>query len=115
MHMKYDNELQEEIISYFRDRQDFFEKSTPLTFFFDTWPKGEEKYIISSKKPHGNKNMVSASVSVYRNIRYPENEKYGVELKIDMYMWGYQSEEPVFQGWVENMEELKVIVKSVGL
>ena len=58
--------------------------------------------------------MISASVLIYSN-RYPENKKYGVEMKIEMYMWGYQSEETVFQGWIENIEQLKVICNAVGL
>jgi hypothetical protein len=30
-------------------------------------------------------------------------------------MWGYQSEETVFQGWAENLKEFKIILKAVGL
>lgn len=30
-------------------------------------------------------------------------------------MWGYTSEETVFQGWVESVEEFKIILNSVGL
>jgi hypothetical protein len=38
-----------------------------------------------------------------------------VEIKIEMYLWGYQTEEPVFQGWVESVDQLKVICNAVGL
>lgn len=52
---------------------------------------------------------------MYENSLYPENDKLGIEFKIDMYMWGYQSQETVFQGWAESLEEFKLILKAVGL
>ena len=112
--MKFDSKLQEDIFNYFTNREDFHFHGYTGTFFFNTWEKGKEKEIIHSKKPYGDKDMISVSVLIYSN-RYPENVKYGVEMKIEMYMWGYQSEEPVFQGWVENIEQLKVICNAVGL
>ena len=112
--MKFDNKLQEDIFNYFTSREDFYFHGYTGTFFFNTWKKGKEKEIIHSKKPHGDKDMISASVLIYSN-RYPENKKYGVEMKIEMYLWGYQSEETVFQGWIENIEQLKVICNAVGL
>lgn len=112
--MKFDSKLQENIFNYFTNRKDFHFHGYTGTFFFNTWEKGKEKEIIHSKKPHGDKDMISASVLIYSN-RYPENVKYGVEMKIEMYMWGYQSKETVFQGWVENIEQLKVICNAVGL
>lgn len=112
--MKFDNKLQEDIFNFFTEREDFHFHGCTGTFFFNTWEKGEEKKIIHSKKPHGDKDMISASIFIYSN-RYSENKEYGVEMKIEMYMWGYQSEETVFQGWVENIEQLKVICNAVGL
>lgn len=112
--MKFDNKLQEDVFNYFYSRNDFYFHGHTTTFFFQTWEKGGEKKQIESKKPHGDKYNISATVYIYSN-RYPENKKYGVEIKIEMYMWGYQSEEPVFQGWVENIEQLKVICNAVGL
>ena len=112
--MKFDNKLQEEIFNYFNSRTDFHFHGYTGTFFFRTWEKGKEKYQIDSKKPHGDKDSISATVYIYSN-RYPENEKYGVEMKIEMYMWGYQSEETVFQGWVESIDQLQTICNAVGL
>lgn len=112
--MKYDNKLQEDVVKYFNSREDFYSHGYSGTYFFRTWKLGEDKEIIHSKKPHGDKDLISASVNIYSN-RYEENSQYGVEIKIEMYMWGYQSEEPVFQGWVESIEELEVILKAVGL
>jgi hypothetical protein len=112
--MKFDNDLQKDIFNYFNEREDFFFHGYTGTFFFNTWEKGKEKHQLDSKKPHGDKNSISANVLVYSN-RYKENEKYGVEIKIEMYMWGYQSQEIVFRGWIEDINQLKIIIKSVGL
>jgi|SRR5690606_13721612 len=112
--MKFDNKLQEDVFNYFNSRDDFYFHGYSGTFFFRTWKKGDEKHQIESKKPHGDKNSISATIYIYSN-RYPENEKYGVEMKIEMYMWEYQSEETVFQGWVENIDQLKIICNAVGL
>lgn len=112
--MKFDNKLQEDIVAYFKNREDFYFHGYTGTYFFRTWKLGEDKYIIRSKKPHGDKDMISASVNIYSN-NYEENSKYGVEVKIEMYMWGYQSDETVFQGWIESIHELEIILKSVGL
>ena len=112
--MKYDNKLQEEIIQYMNNNQNFHNHGYTGTHFYNTWEKGKEPNSIKSKKPHGDKDNISASVLIYSN-RYKENEKYGVEFRIDMYMFGYQSEETVFQGWAENLEEFKIIIKAVGL
>lgn len=112
--MRFDNKLQENVFNYFNNRSDFYFHGYTGTFFFNTWKKGEDKQQIISKKPHGDKDSVSTTVLIYSN-RYPENEKYGVEMKIEMYMWGYQTEEVVFQGWVENINDLEIICKAVGL
>jgi hypothetical protein len=112
--MKFDNKLQEDVFNYFNSRDDFNFHGYTGTFFFRTWEKEKDKYQIDSKKPHGDKGSISATICIYSN-RYPENEKYGVEMKIEMYMWGYQSEETVFQGWVENIDQLKIICNAVGL
>ncbi len=112
--MEYENKLQENIVNYFMDRDDFYYHGYTGTFFFNTWKKGKEKESIRSKKPHGDKDSISASVLIYTN-RYEENKKFGVEFKIQMYMWGYQSEEEVFQGWAEGVEDVKLICKAVGL
>lgn len=112
--MKYDNKLQEEVVNFFQNREGFHLHGYTGTFFFGTWPKGEEEFQITSKKPHGDKDSISARVSIYSN-RYPENDVHGVEMKIEMYMWGYQTDEVVFQGWVESIAELEIILKAVGL
>lgn len=112
--MKFDNKLQEEVYNYFNEREDFYFHGYTGTFFFNTWEKGKEKHQLASKKPHGNKDSISASVLIYTNV-YSENEKFGVEIKIEMYLWGYQSQETMFQGWVESVGELKAICKAVGL
>ena len=112
--MKFDNKLQEEVYNYFNEREDFYFHGYTGTFFFNTWEKGKEKHQLDSKKPHGNKDSISASVLIYTNV-YSENEKFGVEIKIEMYLWGYQSQETMFQGWVESIVELKTICKAVGL
>lgn len=112
--MKYDNKLQEDIAEYFQNRGDMYYHGYTGTHFFRTWKLGEDKHIIHSKKPHGDKNMISASINIYSNA-YEDNSKYGVEIKIEMYMWGYQSDETVFQGWVESIEDLEIILKAVGL
>lgn len=112
--MKFDTQLQESIIDYLNSREDMFNHGYTGTYFFKTWPKGEERFSIKSKKPHGDKDDISAEINVFSN-RYEENKKYGVEISIEMYHWGYQSEEFMFQGWVESLEEFKIILKSVGL
>ena len=112
--MRFDNALQKDIFNWFSNRSDFYFHGYTGTFWFNTWAKGDDKFAITSKKPHGYKDLISATVAIYSN-RYPENEKYGVEMKIEMYMWGYQSEEVVFQGWVEDIECLETICKAVGL
>lgn len=112
--MKFDNKLQEEVFNYFNDREDFHFHGYTGTFFFNTWKKGEKKYQIESKKPHGDKVHISAMVCIFSN-RYVDNEMFGVEMKIEMFMWGYQTEEIVFQGWVENIDQLKLICNAVGL
>lgn len=112
--MKFDNKLQQDVFSYFNGRNDFHYHGYTGTFFFKTWEPGDEKHQIDSKKPHGDKDSISASVLIYSH-RHPDNEKHGVEIKIEMYIWGYQIEEPVFQGWVENIDQLKVICNAVGL
>jgi hypothetical protein len=112
--MKFDNNLQEEVFNYLSSLEIFYFKGYTGTFFFQTWEKGQEKFPITSIVPHGEKNNISATIYLYSN-RIKENEKYGVEIKIEMYMWGFQSEEPVFQGWVTNIDELKIILKAVGL
>lgn len=112
--MKFDNKLQEDVFNYFDDRDDFHYHGNTGTFWFSSWEKGKDKHIIRSKKPHGDKDSISATVMIYSN-RYPENEKFGVEMRIEMYMWGYQTEEIVFQGWIENIDQLEVICNSVGL
>ena len=112
--MKYDNSLQEDIVNHFHNRDDFYYHGYTGTHWFNSWKKGEEKHIVRSKKPHGGKYSISTQVAVYSN-RLKEDEQYGVEMKIDMYLWEYQTEETMFQGWVESIEELEVILKSVGL
>lgn len=112
--MKYDNKLQQEIVEYLNKREDLFYAGYTGTFFYQTWPKWEEKYSIESNKPHGDKTNISAEIKIYSNV-YPENEKYGVEFSIEMYHWGYQSQEKMFGGWAENLEEFKIILKAVGL
>jgi len=112
--MRFDSELQREVFNYFDKRKDFFYFGNTGTFFFNSWEKGKEKHLMKSKKPHGDKDSISTSVSIYSN-RYPDNRIFGVEMKIVMFMWGHQTEEPVFQGWVESIEDLKIICKSTGL
>lgn len=112
--MKYDNKLQQDIVEYLNTIEEIFYSGYTGTFHYQTWPKWEEKSSMTSNKPHGDKTNISAEIRVYSN-RYPENEKYGVEISIEMYMWGYQSQEHVFQGWVESVDELKIILKAVGL
>ena len=112
--MKYDNKLQEIIVEYMDNHKLFFKHGYSGTHFYSTWEKGKERFIIDSKKPHGDKTSISSEILIYSN-RYKENEEYGVEFKIKMYMWGYQSDEVVFQGWAESLEEFKIILKSVGL
>lgn len=108
--MTFDSELQEEIVNYFKNRKDFYFHGSHTTYFFKTWEKGKDKFPIDSNRPIGGKYNISAEVDVYKSCI-----DFGVEISIDMYLWGYQSEETVFQGWVENMDGLKTILKAVGL
>lgn len=112
--MKFDTPLQKEIVDYLNSREDLFFHGYTGTHFYKTWERGKDKFIVTSKRPHGDKDSISAEIYIYSN-RYEENNKYGVEFKIDMYMWGYSSDETVFQGWAENLEEFKIILKAVGL
>lgn len=112
--INFDNKLQEDIFHYFSNSGDFYFHGYTGTFSFRTWDVGQKKYPITSKKPHGNKDTISATVSIFSNS-YPDNDKYGVEIKIEMYMWGYQTEEVVFRGWVEDIEQLKTVCHAVGL
>jgi hypothetical protein len=112
--MKFDNHLQKDIFEYFNQRPDFHFHGFTGTFFFNTWKKGMEKHVIESKKPLANKTAISASVRIYSN-KYAEDEKHGVEMAIDFYLWSAQSQETVFQGWVESIDQLKTICASVGL
>jgi hypothetical protein len=113
--MKYYNKLQKEIVEYLHRDPIFYSHGRTSTHFFKTWTKEKEKFQITALKPHGYKDNISAEIRVYENSLYPENDKLGIEFKIDMYMWGYQSQETVFQGWAESLEEFKLILKAVGL
>jgi len=112
--MKYTSQLQKDIVDYFNAREDFHYHGYTGTFFFNTWKKGEQMYQIDAKKPHGDKDFISASILICSN-KYVENEKHGIEMKIEMYMWGYQSQETVFQGWIESIDQLEIIILAVGL
>ena len=110
--MKFDNKLQENIFNYFTSREDFHFHGYAGTFFFKTWEKGEEKKIIHSKKPHGDKDMISASVLIYSN-RYHENEKYGVEMKIEFNKGSYLDVfYQIFSNEMKNNSE--IILKGNG-
>lgn len=112
--MKFKNKLQEDIFNYFNTRNDFHFHGYTGTFFFNSWEKGGEKYQLKSLRPHGNCTSISTSVRIYAND-YSEFDKYGVEIAIEMYLWSYQTEEIVFQGWVESIEQLETICTCVGL
>ncbi len=110
---KYDNDLQKEIVYYLNSNDTFFFHGYTGTFFFMTWDKGAKKFPITSKKPNGD-NSISATINVFSNI-HEEHSKYGVELSISIFLWRFQTDELMFQGWVESLEEFKTVLKAVGL
>lgn len=110
--ISFHSDLQEQVFNYFNDRVGFhFNGRTAATIFFNSWKKNEDRYIIDLKKPQGDDTSASISVFIYLT----SDKEYGIELKIEMFLWKYQTEEVVFQGWVENIEQLKIIMNAVGL
>lgn len=101
--------LKEQVINYFNNREDFYCHGSTMTHFFATWPKGSDKFIIECKKEYSGKNSISAEVKIYQET------ELGVEIKIEFYLWGHGTWTTVFEGWVENLDELKVVIKAVGL
>lgn len=83
------------------------------------WESWKEKDIenpptISTTKPIGQKDYGWFRVYYYYNS--PEDTlKYGHEFCIERYIPSHCEEARVFEGWVQNVEELKLILTCVGL
>lgn len=76
--------------------------------------KSQADKFVDLKKPNSYSQLVQVLVLIFQ-YKHEEYKKFGVEIKINMTFNSSYEEEPVFQGWVESIEELKTILKTIGL
>lgn len=111
--MKFSNALQKEIVEYLLSDKRFFYLGFTGTHFISSWEKGDEDKgnFIDLKKDHSSKSSAKVEIHIYTNM-YSNRE---VEFKIILYLVSYYEWETFFEGWAENLDEFKMVLKMVGL
>lgn len=103
--------VREQIIDYLHTDERFYHHGKTVTDFFMSWEKGD-KYqgdFLDLKKSHSGKTLAKAQILVFTN------DCEEVELKVELYLNSYLEWETFFEGWVENLDEFKTVLKMVGL
>lgn len=81
---------------------------------WESWEgKEDESHFTELTKPHSWK--TSSKIRIYYYINeYPELFK-GDEFKIEFYITSYCEWENICEVWVDSLDELKTIIKCVGI
>lgn len=82
---------------------------------WESWKSKKEigDNFINLPKPHSWKTLGHIRLWYYTN-EYPD-DYIGHEIKVDIYLNSYCEFFPMFEGWVDNIEELKTIFKCIGV
>lgn len=109
--MKFDNSLQKEIVEFFNKDNRFYFHGYTGTHWFKSVPKNEdgEWDFIRLTKPSGGKSLAIVTIRIYSSYEKTNS----VELAVDMNI--SQTDETHFYGWVESMDEFKMMMKLIGL
>lgn len=84
---------------------------------WETWEgKEENPPTISLSKPISQEQKDYGWIRVYYFYNNEEDtEKWGHEFKVERYIPSHCEEASVFEGWIQDEEEFKLILNSVGL
>lgn len=81
---------------------------------WESWVDKDHQYdTFELTVPHSWKTIGKAQIWYYIN-EYP-NDYSGHEFKIDIYLNSYCEFFTMFEGWVDSLDELKTIIKCVGI
>lgn len=111
--MKFSNDLQKEIVEYLLSDNRFYYIGYSGTHFIASWYKGDttKGNFIPLNKAHSGKTSAKVEILIFTD-NYETNE---VELTIKLYLPSYLQWDTFFDGWVENLEEFKLVMKMLGL
>jgi len=111
--------MKEQIINFLTNESVLFYKGRGANNgIWESW-KGKEETMCDNAqwvhltKPHSWNDSAHIRVYYYIN-QYPEYWQ-GHEIKIEMNILSYCEWETVFEGWIDNVDELKQIFKFVGI
>ena len=81
---------------------------------WESWKDKEHEYdTIELLKPHSWKTIGKVRLLYYIN-EYPE-EYQGHEFHIEVWLNSYCEFYTMFEGWVDSLDELKIILKCIGI
>jgi hypothetical protein len=111
--MKFSNDLQKEIVEYLLSDNRFSYIGYTGTHFIASWHKGDIQRgdFIPLKKDHSGKSSAKVEILVFPDT-YSATE---VNLEIKLYLPSYLEWDTFFEGYVENIDELKLVMKMIGL
>ena len=111
--MKYDSVLQENCIGLLLSDGRFRYNGYTGTHWITTWEKGDEDQggLVDLCREHSLKSLAKIRVLVFSN-RYSEE---GLNFKIELNLSSYCEWETFFEGWVDSLDEFRLILKSVGI
>lgn len=108
---KTSKELHDAIANYFYNELGFHYHGKAAHTDIRNYPKGEGMSIMESKKTISGKSNISVSIKLFN----PDEDTTECNLRIEFYLWGYQEQTTMFDGWVNSIDELKIILKTIGL
>lgn len=119
--IKWDSPLQKEVVDYLltlsrKERPEerlFYYTGCTGTIWLSGNPESSEAVSKFTElyRTHSGKGLVGVRVLVYSN-NYDEKE---VNLKIELYLNSYCEWDTFFEGWITSIDNLKIILQSVGL
>lgn len=102
-------------VTDFLDRNFYYKGRGANNGQWDSFEDEDNKgYFLELAKPHSWKTLAHIRVRYYTQ-EYEQYKDCGHEITIEMYLNSYCTFDTVFEGWVENIEELKTIFKCLGI
>lgn len=112
--MKYKNDLQKEIVEYLLRDERFHYIGYTGTHWITTYEKGDKyegSYIeVDEHRLHSGKGLAKVRFLVFSQDDSPLQN-----MKIELSLNSYCEWDTFFEGWVDSLDELKLIMKCLGL